>query len=236
MQTMSKRTWGSILYLLGVLLGLGLAIITIWSDYEAHAFYEEGAGYDRFGGLSCPVLMSLSEVSTISATFDNNDDQAIQPYYEVDIAATASTRHMEDQLTVPAKSSKTVSWTVSAADINLGSFILIKMDVLPVAGFSTREATCGIFAMNLGGLPGKLVAGAWLGASLLGMVIGLGLRETGEEPLSSKAKNLRNAMRAAGITTLLALLAGFMGVWLIGVLFVAITILLLVISLNFTGP
>jgi hypothetical protein len=235
MQSNSRRTWGSIVYLLGVLLGLGLAIVTIWGDYEANAFYDQGAGYQRFGGLSCPVLMSRSETSTVSATFDNSDNQVFQPYYEVDIAATASTRHMEDQLTVPAKSSKSVSWTVGANDINLGSFILIKMDVLPTAGFSTREATCGIVVMNFGEVPGRLVFGAWLGASLVGMALGLVLRESGSERLSTKATNLRNGMRAAGITTLLALLTGLMGLWLIGVLFVAMTILLLVILLNFTG-
>jgi hypothetical protein len=235
MQSNTRRTWGSILYLLGVLLCLGLAIVTIWGDYEANAFYDQGAGYARFSGLNCPVLMSRSETNTVSATFENSDNQAIQPYYEVDIAATASTRHMEDQLTVPAKSSRSVSWNVNANDINLGSFILVKMDVLPTAEFSTREATCGIVVMNFGEVPGRLVFGAWLGAALLAMVVGLVLRESGGELLSSKAMNLRNGLRAAGITTLLALLTGLMGLWLIGVLFVAITFLLLVILLNFTG-
>jgi uncharacterized membrane protein len=42
-------------------------------------------------------------------------------------------------------------------------------------------------------------------------------------------------MRAAGIATSVAMLTGFMGSWLIGLIFSAITILLLVILLRFIG-
>jgi hypothetical protein len=236
MQSNSTRRWGPIVYLAGVLLGLALAIIAVWGDYEAMAYYEEGAGYDRFGGLSCPVLMSLSEAGRISATFDNSSTQVIQPYYEVDISATSSTRHMEDQLTVPARSSSAISWSVDANDVNLGSLILIKMDVLPVAGYSTREATCGIVVMHLGRLSGSAAFALWLGASLLAMVVGLVSRETGGEQPGTRDLNLQNGMRAAGVTTLLAMLFGLLGLWLIGTILAALTFLLLVILLRYTAP
>ena len=41
------------------------------------------------------------------------------------------------------------AWTVDAHDIDLGNFILVKVDVLPVAGYRTREATCGILVVPL---------------------------------------------------------------------------------------
>jgi len=235
MQTNSRKKWGTAIFLAGVLLGLGLAIAAAWGDYEAMAYYDEGAGYAHFGGLKCPTLMSLSETGTVSGIFDNNTDEAIQPYYQVDIAATASTRHMEEQITVPARSSKTVRWTVDANDINLGSFILVKLDVLPVAGYSTREATCGIVVMNLGGLHGEVAFGLWLAVSLLGIATGLVLREAGSEPPTGSALSLRNGLRATGIITLLAMLSGIMGLWLIGLILSALMFLLLVVLLRYAG-
>ncbi len=235
MQAGSRRRWGSIIYLAGALLGLGLAVIASWGDYEAMAYFEQGAGYERFSGLNCPILASVSETSTLSATFDNNSTQAIQPYYEVDISATASTRHMEDQITVPAHSSRTVSWTVDANDLNLGGFILVRLDVLPVAGHSTREATCGLVVMNLGRLSGATLIALWLAASLVCLIAGLVIRETGSMRLAGRDKNLQNGMRAAGIVILLAMLFSFLGYWVIGMLFVAIAFLLLVTLLRYTG-
>lgn len=233
MQRRSIKTLGSVLFLLGVFLSLALALAAIWGDYEAMSYYFNGAGYGAFDSLSCPVLMSRTEVATISARFDNPSDTAIQPYYEVQVSATASSRDLEKQIIVPPHTSRTVQWTVDASDLNLESFILIKMDVLPVAGFSTREATCGILLLNLAGPSGGEIVGAALAVGLLGILLGLGIREGGERAIDDKALSTQNGMRATGVAALLALLTGLMGWWLIGVLFMAGTMLLLVILLRF---
>ena len=232
MQRRSIKTLGSVLFLLGVFLSLALALAAIWGDYEAMSYFFNGAGYGAFDSLNCPVLMSRTEVATISATFDNPSDAAIQPYYEVEVSATASSRDLEKQITVPPHTSRTVQWTVDANDLNLGSFILIKMDVLPVAGFSTREATCGVLLLNLAGPSGERIVGAVLAVSLLGILLGLGIRDSGERAATDKALSTQNGMRATGVAALLALLAGLMGWWLIGVLFMAGTMLLLAILLR----
>jgi hypothetical protein len=234
MQTKSnKRTIGNAIFLLGITLGLALAIAAIWGDFEGMSYFYTGAGYDSFSGLNCPILMMRSETATASVRFDNPSDQEIKPYYEVGVSGMASIRNFEGQITVPAQAIRNIQWTVDANDIDLGFFIFIQLRVLPVAGYSTREATCGIVVLDLSGLSGGQIFGFTLAASLLAMVIGFGLRESVTDLSSSNSVNFRNAMRAAGIAASLAMLMGFMGIWLIGLVFCAGTILLLAMLLRF---
>jgi hypothetical protein len=215
-----------------VALGLVLAALAIWGDFEAMSYFYTGAGYAGFSGLHCPVLMSRGEIATVSARLDNSSNEPVQPYYQVEISGIAGDREIEKQVTVPPHSSRTVQWTVSSQDIDLGSFVMLRMDILPMAGYSTRETTCGMLVLPLGGLTDGQIVGWMLGLSLLGMVVGLVVRETGPQPVGGKGMSLRNAMRATGVFACLALLAALSGSWLFGTLFCAVTVLLLVIMLR----
>ncbi len=229
------RLAGATIFFLGILSGLALASAAIWGDFEAMSYFYTGAGYDQFNGLKCPILMTLSDTGIVTAGFSNASDREIQPYYEVSVSGVASLREFEAQLPVPAHATESVQWTVDANDIDLGSFILVNVDVLPVAGYSTREATCGIVVLNLNGPTGRQIFGSVLAASLLGMVVGLGLLESATDMKNSPALNAANAMRATAIAAALAMLTGLMGWWLIGLIFCAVTILLLVVLLRFAA-
>ncbi len=232
MQIKSNHVVGTIIFLVGVCLGLGLAGLAILGDFEAVSYFYSGAGYAGFSGLKCPVLMSPSQVETVSATFSNPSNEVIQPYYQVQISGVAALRNFQNQVPVAPHSSKTVQWTVDSHDIDVGSFVMVKMTISPMAGFSTRQATCGIVVLNLGGLTGEQMVGWGLGLGLLGMVVGLALRERSEQAVAGKAVSIRNALRTAGVLTCLALLTGLGGAWLPGVLFCVLTILLLAIVLR----
>ncbi len=232
MQTKSKQSWGTVIFLAGVLLGIVLAVLAVWGDFEAMSYFYSGAGYAGFNGLKCPVLLTSSEVAPVSARLDNPGSEEVQPYYQVEISGIARTRKLENQVAVPAHSSKTVQWTVSAADVDLGEFVMVKMDILPMAGYSTREATCGMVVLGFGGLSGGQVFGWGLALSLLAIFFGLVIRESGPQPLGGKQMSIRNGLRATGVLACLALFAALSGSWLFGMLFSALTILLLVILLR----
>ncbi len=134
MQAKSVRTLGSVIFFFGIFLGLALALVAIWGDFEGISYFYSGAGYPSYNGLNCPVLMTRSETGIVSASFSNPDSQEIEPYYEVTVSGPASMRKLEGQLSLPAHTSKSVQWKVDANDIDLGSFIFIDMQVLPVAG------------------------------------------------------------------------------------------------------
>ncbi len=236
MKTTARRTAGTVIFLAGLALGLCMALVPIWANLEAASYFSSGADYAQFRGLHCPILMGRSDTATVTSTFNNPNSKAIQPYYEVEVSGAGETRSLEGQVLIPAYASRTIYWTVDVSDIDLGYFIMNKFDVLPFAGNPAREATCGIMVLDLAGLNGAQIFDWGLVLSLLGLVGGLALREASEGRASSKERSERNGLRAAGIAACLALLTGFMGWWLVGVVFFAITILLLVILLRFTLP
>lgn len=232
MKTVSTRTWGTLIYIVGLALALALALSAIWGDFEAVSYFNTGANYPPFSGLHCPVLLSQSEVAQVSATFDNPTSKPIEPYYQVKMSGLAAPRSFEKQLELAPHSSTTVKWTVSAADVDLGWFVMVKLIVLPFAGNPGRDATCGMMVFNFGGLTGGEVLPAAVAVGLLGIVAGLTMREGNGQPESNQEGTLRNGMRATGVAVLLAMLTGFLGMWLIGLIFSAITILLAVILLR----
>jgi hypothetical protein len=233
MRTISKQALGTIIFLAGLLVGLALAGAAIWGDFEGMSYFYTGAGYPAFNGLRCPVLMTRGEAARVTAKFDNPSDEEIQPYYQVQVSGLAAVRSFENQVAVAPHASKTVEWTVDSNDVDLGRFIMIDMQVLHVAGVSTRESTCGIMVLGFPGLSGSQVLGAALAISLVGLALGLALREGRVEAIPGRDMTARNGMRAAGVAVSLAMLAGLMGSLLIGILFCAVTVLLLVILLRY---
>jgi len=226
------RSLGIIIFILGIVFGLALAFAAIWSDFEGFAYYNTGAGYGSFNGLACPILMTHSEKGIVTAAFKNPGSQEIEPYYEVSVSGPVSSGQFEGQLSLPPHSSKTIQWTVDASDIDLGFFIFVDLNILPVAGYSTREDTCGIMVLNFSGPSGGQVLGVTLAASLLAMMIGLGMWENSTNFNNSRAANQHRALQALGIVVLIALFMSFLGAWGAGVIFCAMSILLLVINLR----
>jgi hypothetical protein len=232
MKTQSVRVLSAVIFFLGVVIGLVLALSAVWSDFEGFSYFNTGAGYPLFGGLVCPILMTRSERNIVTAYFENPGGQEFEPYYELSISRPGSLRKLEGQLSVPAHTTQRVQWTVDASDIDLGFFIFVDMDVLPVAGYLTREDTCGIMVLNLTGVSGGQVFAMTLAASLIGLVLGLGLWESAAGSNLKRDASRHRLFQALGIMVLLALLTGIMGWWAAGLVFCILTILLLVIGLR----
>ncbi len=233
MQDRAKRNTGNILFVLGVLIALALAALTAWASFEGLSYFATGAGYDPFDGLHCPIMISPTETGIVEADFINATDQAQQPYYEVEISGVAAARQLENQITLAPHTTQQVSWTVSAADVDLSPFVFVKMDVLPMAEYSTREATCGIIVANILGMKGGTAMSVAVALALLCMLLGLVLPAWGLTPgeaarFDSEASgNYRRATQALGLVAAFALLAGLMAWWLVATILIAISLLLL---------
>ncbi len=233
------RTAATALYLLGVLTIMALAAVTAWAAFEGLSYFATGAGYDLYGGMHCPILISPRENGVVAASFTNPTDQVLQPYYEVEISGRIAARQMEGQVDVIPHASQSVTWTVNARDIDLEPFIFVKMDVLPIGGYGTREATCGILVANVDGMSGVQALSLGLGIGLLCLVAGLLLPAVGLTPAelvlfdSEASTNSRRALQALGVASASALFAGLMGWWLPAMLLLAVSLLLLVMVLPY---
>ena len=141
------RTFGAVLFLAGIALGLALAAATIWANFEAVFYNYTQLAYDEFKGLHCPALMTTSETAAITATFNNPSNNIIYPYYEVQLSTPGPLQKFENQISVEPHQSQTVKWTVDSSNIDLGNFVIVKLTVLPLGTDSTRQTTCGIFVV-----------------------------------------------------------------------------------------
>jgi len=231
--TMNKkplRILSRAVFSLGVVIGLALAIITIWNRLESTNYYFEGVKFDPFNGLRCPVMIAPTEKGIVTAVFNNRTDKEDNFFYRAEISGTPSTRQVEDQITVPSHQRRSIQLTVDANDVDLLFFILVKMTILPNSVHPSQEAVCGIMVVNVLGLTGTQLSTTAIVLSFLGIAIGLGLWQQA----GTKANgNAQHVIQTLGFVVLLAMFAGAMGWWIAGIALSVITLLLLVISLRF---
>ena len=231
MKTRLLLILSSAIFFLGVIIGLALAVITIWTRIEATRYYFTGAKYDPFTGLRCPVMIAPTEKGIVTAVFNNPTNEEDNFFYRAQISGKAfSTRQVEDQIAVPPHQTKTIRLAVDANDVDLMFFIFVKMSILPNALHRSQEAVCGMMVVNILGLTGAQIATAALALGFLGMAIGLGVWQ---QTNTDANRNILRVMQALGFVVLLTMFAASMGWWIAGMALSAITILLLVISLRY---
>jgi hypothetical protein len=226
----NKLTISTILFFTGIAVGLALAIVSMWADYEAIRYFFTGQVYDTFSGLECPALVSRSESASIFASIRNPTDRVAQPVYKVQMSGPLG-QETREQIAIPPYETHTVEWTIDSSNIDLGSFIMAKITVVGFAGTKSREATCGIFVVNAGGLTGGQVLGITLTISLLGIFLGLAIWEREMEAATRGFMQPQRVRRALGLVVLLAMLFSLMGSWIPGLLFCVISVLLLAITI-----
>jgi len=224
------RILGSILFFLGILSGFSIAIISTWSKVESADYFFRGTTYEHFSGLRCPLLLTRSETGVVNAVFDNPTDSADDFYYKVEISGFLSPRQIEGHVSVPAHQKGRVGFTVNKDDIDLQFFVFVKIVISPNAARSTREADCGIIVLGNSGFTGGQLFTIALVLSLLGIIPGFVLwRRSGMDVNS----DIQRVMQLLGIVVLLAMFAGLVGWWFIGILFIVLMVLLFLILIRF---
>jgi hypothetical protein len=227
----SKKTIiSSIVFFLGIAVGLSLAVASLWADYEAVRYFFTGAHFDAFPGMKCPVLATHSETVTISASIENPADRAAQPFYRVDVSGPVG-RMFRDQIAIPPHQTHRVEWTVNTDDVDLRYFIMTKITLFPFASAPTREATCGIFVLKLDGLTGKQVLIISLAVSLVAIIVGLRAWERQMGVVNKGLSQPQYVKRTLGLVVLFAMFSSLTGWWLAGIVLCVLAILLLVIML-----
>jgi hypothetical protein len=220
------------LFFIGALLGLTLTALAAWGDLEAAAY-----GFDRIGGgqlsaLNCPILMTANETSTFSVKVTNSTKGKLSPSIKTDISAhLASPISSITSVKLAPGETKRVGWKIGPENIEFKRFILIYAGVYAFYPIPNRENTCGIFIVNL---PSNGTVITWTMAmlSLLGVGIGLyGLAQS-QGPVQSGKDMLRFTLLF--FLVIAGLVTSFMGWWIQGVIIIAVSLLLGVVTFGFT--
>ena len=219
------------LFFMGVMIGFARSVIAIWDNLEATDYYFSGVTYAPFKGLRCPLVIAPTEKGVVTAVFNNPANEEDNFFYRAEISGKAfSKRRIEDQILVPPHQAKFFRFTVDARDVDLLFFILVKITILPNSIHPAQDATCGMIVTNLLGLTGSQISLAALILSMTGVVTGLFLWEGKNSKLSG---NRPRIVQFLGLVVLCALLATYMGWWIVATVLVVIIILLVIISMRF---
>ena len=220
----SLRILGLLLLAVGILLGVALAGAIAWADLEAEFYGFQTLTQNRLRGLACPPILTMAEAGTISAPVRNPVDQELQLIVRADFSARGPLRSERALVSLAAQETRRLTWTVTADDIDLHSFIFARVYTYPGYQSPMRQATCGILMLDLPLLGGTQVLALTVTASLACMVAGLWLWRS-NRPLTRYAETLTSALTFLAGIVLLAIATSWLGWWLPGLVLVLLTIL-----------
>ena len=227
------RICGSVLFIIGIALGLLLFGSSTWADLEATFYGFKEMGDERINTIDCPILMTTSDVGAIAATFKNPNDSAIQFMVRADISGRGQFRSESKMISLEPHKSMKVEWRVTSEDVDLGYFIFAQISNFPAMKIPFRHASCGIVVLKLPQFTGGQVFTFLMIVILFGILGGLVILETYGKPLTGKLQDTTRAMKTLGVLVLLGLLVSLQGLWMLGVLLFAASILAIGVIVGF---
>lgn len=227
-----KRRAGLILYTLGLLLGLILALLTIWGDLEAFLFDTLFRPERTLTSLSCPVLITADEeTAVIKATLKNDSerDENLLVRAHISLGRASLIREEEVRLTLPPGGEEMLEWPIQAEDAAWNRIVLARVGTVRNQPYRQLVgAACGVLLVPVKGVTGGQIFVFILVAGLFLLILGAWLWGVGRRPLDfEEIKSWRLMVVFAGLTGI-ALLVSFLKFWLLGLLAILLILLLLV--------
>lgn len=221
-----------LIFAIGVLIGLTLATLATWPDFEASSYDFARNTNTPLNGLRCPILLNRNETGTVSLTVSNTTDKLLTPSVKTQISTRDDPNSFLESIRLAAGESKRLEWTIGPENIDLEYFIFAKALVYASYPIPNREATCGTFIMDLpfGGTSFLILM---VTLSLTGMGSGLYMLNKINQRSERTEMNLR-PMYFLAVLILLALIVSFMGWWIQSIVVIVIAVLTSVVLLNLT--
>lgn len=210
-----------ILTLVGILIGLLLAVLAVWADYESTTYGFSKRANTPFDGLSCPILMGQNESRVVSIRVSNPTEKALAPSVMTDISTRTVFDSSVEYIQVGPGESVTLQKSVGPGNVDLGRFIFVSTLVYSTYPIPSRENTCGIYVLPIDG------SGSWV--LITGTILSILLTSAGAFLLYKRqpsSKGLRSLIFLVVITAL-TMLFSFIGWWVQGIVLLVISILAL---------
>ena len=217
-------------YGLGVVVGLFVIFVATWADMESSAYDFPRLANAGLDGLHCPVLMTPDETGTISLDVSNTTEDRISPLIKTQISTRLLPEQFIEDVQLTPGESKRLEWSVDAENIDMGNFIFAKVLLFSAYPLPTREATCGIFVLDLPGT-GRMIVPVLIVLSLISM--GWSLHHLNRLSISNKRRKKHlGSMIFLAMTIGLGLVLSFIGGWILSVLVLVVSMLLIIILLG----
>lgn len=203
-----------------------LGIVTV-SDLEGATFDAGIQGEGRMR-LRCPVFLTSDQPGVVRATINNSLDRGAQYLVRVHVSEGFVTlfREINYQLALEPHSKQTLEWEVTAADAAYGWLTLVKVYQSASYPLPARTGSCGIAVVPIPLLSGNLFFALVLGASLLGMAVGIIEWRAASRASEMLRYDVSNAMIALGCALLVGMVIALMGSWILSLVAMILAVLL----------
>lgn len=220
----------AIVYILAVIAGLILIVISTWGDMEADSYGFPRRATSTLSGLDCPILLTHSETGAISVNVSNSTDQPLHPSARAEISAAFDPEVFVESFDLAPGESKRLEWTLKPENVVFGNFVLSYVQIYATYPIPNREKTCGILVMDLPG-SGRIIVMALAAFSVIGLGWSLySMKRSGFA--GSRGTNTWNAILFLSALILVGLVLSYLGSWVpsIGILVLSILISVLLLS------
>jgi hypothetical protein len=216
-----------LLFMVGALTGMAYFGATTWANVEAAFYGFYSYGNQPTGAMHCPHLMAENETGIISVSFHNSSHITAGPMVELQVSAPFQFRTVDQDLTIPPGSTKTVRLRVTSADQDYKHFIFVKLATFRSYPLTEVEQTCGILVLDVVRITGMEITLISIALSLAGMLAGLGLWWGIHHPCRGRSLIVMHELEVLALVVGAGILISFTSIWLLGVMVFALSILII---------
>jgi len=222
------RIFSLLLFSIGIILSIAIAGGIIWGDLEASLF-DSSIRTKNSLRLSCPVAITSNEVGTVSVTLKNPIDREKTFNVRAHISEGFVTlkREINQQVQVVPEGKEKISWEIYPKDAAYGRIVLFRVFINASYPVPTQGNSCGVLFFDIPWLTGTqlfiLLLGLSIGCIILGKVIWRKLTPKNDDT----GQGIHNATNILVLIIYVAIILGFFGFWILGLLVFVASILML---------
>ena len=214
-----KPVFHFILYIIGILLGIALATLATWADYESTSYGFLRRAQRPFKGLTCPIFMTRDETQNVQIRLTNATEKKLSPSIRTEISTRVTADSKLEFFELAPGESLHLERSIGPDNIDLGQFIFVKVGVFSSYPLPDQENTCGVFILPING-NGTVIL---ILATILSLLLSAGglylLRKDGQ------TEKILRPLTFITSLTILAMTLAFLGSWIAAALMIVLAIL-----------
>jgi len=229
---MSKRKriiyiLGQLVFLIGILSGALLSGMFVWVNLEHYLYGFYSLRGKPIRTLKCPLVMTKSETGIVQVSFKNELDRTSEFTLRADFStSTGEITSTRSKVSIEPGMTQHYEWEVSTENVTRHLFIFAKVFAYASYKLPFREASCGIWVLDVPYFTGQQIYTFLLTLTLLGIIIGQVSLEFGNPSVKENRSNTHRLMRFWAFLVLLTVFACLQG-WLLPAVILLIAIVLI---------
>lgn len=222
------------LFSVGAVIGFGLLLISVWGDIEASMFDVSYQGEQRLTTLACPVFLTPKETGEFTAKIKNPIERKIHPSVRVHISDGYLTLMSEENVKfeLAPNESRKVAWTVDPEDATYGKMVLVKVFLFPDHPIPSKDASCGIYVIDLPAFSGGQILYGGMGLSFIAMIGSIGYWRGSNRVMTKRQREAFRTMTILAGAIILGVIASLMGWWMVGSIGIVVAVLMTMMTIT----